>query len=49
MRLSADRDRCGVVNDQLGWSRAYARILADAILAIARKLVLPDGKNASPE
>jgi dTDP-4-dehydrorhamnose reductase len=37
MRLSADRDRLRVVNDQLGCP-TYAPDLADAILAIARKL-----------
>jgi len=38
MRLSADRDRLRVVNDQLGCP-TYAPDLADASLAIARKLV----------
>jgi dTDP-4-dehydrorhamnose reductase len=37
MRLSADRDRLQVVNDQLGCP-TYAPDLADAILAIARKV-----------
>jgi dTDP-4-dehydrorhamnose reductase len=37
MRLSADRDRLQVVNDQLGCP-TYAPDLADAILAIAREL-----------
>ena len=37
MRLSADRDRLRVVNDQLGCP-TYAPDIADAILAIARKL-----------
>jgi dTDP-4-dehydrorhamnose reductase len=37
MRLSADRDRLPVVNDQLGCP-TYAPDIADAILAIARKL-----------
>jgi dTDP-4-dehydrorhamnose reductase len=37
MRLSADRDRLRVVSDQLGCP-TYAPDLADAILAIARKL-----------
>jgi dTDP-4-dehydrorhamnose reductase len=48
MRLSADRDRLQVVNDQLGCP-TYAPDLADAILAIARELGSTGWQNDSPE
>jgi dTDP-4-dehydrorhamnose reductase len=48
MRLSADRDRLQVVNDQLGCP-TYAPDLADAILAIARELSSTGWQKRFPE